>query len=271
MGRLLIFFIVLSTARCAYGSTLYVANTELYYADFSSKRYVRAADWDIGYSPELASDPRLGAFRLWALPWPSAPNSIFEIDPTSGAVVDVKQVALPEGTTLQTLAFDASSNSLYASSEDPPYGLYRINAATGAAALVGNVRHNDLLGISMLYGMAFDLEGNLWASGSGGLGSILVRLNKDDASIEQRINLRDGTTFPRVPLDIAFRPEDGVLFGISEGSLFTIDPVSGNLTYLGFGPPGGFNGLAFGPVPEPHLFWGGLFLVLIRRRGRERL
>jgi hypothetical protein len=221
---------------------------------------------------DMASDTRPDSYRLWATS--QSTGELFRLNPATGAATRVGLYGLPAGEEIRALAFDTTRGGLYGitgATNSTVANLYSIDQSSGAATLVGST------GLTEVGGAAFDWFGQLFAvkENTGGL----YRIDTATAVPTQV------STIP-VPFisDIAFRPEDNTLFGITHGgpnetqrSTYRIDPATGAATRLG---PYGLNittmaGLAFGPgVPEPGTALaalGGATLLLGRsRRTRPR-
>ncbi|MBC8106597.1 MAG: hypothetical protein H7Z14_08410 [Anaerolineae bacterium] len=192
---------------------------------------------------DLASDTRPGSFRMWAV---NGSNQLYTVNPTTGSATIVGSMGVGGGY-MESLAFDATTNTLFGMSSIQR--LYSINQTMGAATLIG-----DAHGFSPFLALACDNNGTLYGVKNDGLGPRLVEINRNTGAVavERQLDL--------YPADIAFRPEDNVMFGIVNGAqavgahgIYTINPTTGAMTLVG--PLGAtvprMPGLAFGPVPEP--------------------
>ncbi len=195
---------------------------------------------------DLASDTRPGSFRLWACDM--ATRQLVRIDPVTGAGTAIGSLNISGG--IRTLAFDPVSEQLYGTSASFDR-LYRIDPDTGAATLVTMPGVNVFGEIGAL---AFDPSGMLYGSAGLSSSAFLIRISTLNGN-----NTLVGTTTNVWPGDIAFRPEDGVMFasnGLSgplPSHLFTVNQQSGNTILVGpYGSGVTFlNGLAFSPIPDP--------------------
>jgi hypothetical protein len=224
-----------------------------------------ATAWPPGGTRDLASDTRPASYRLWTT---NSTGELVSINAATGEGTVVGRFFPTAGVAMRTVAFDIASGKLYGGGDGTSAQLFEINPQTAAATLVGNTGRN-------LGGLGADLAGNLFG------------VVESTGEIYQLDKLTGASTLvTTVPVqsisDLAFRPEDGQLFAISQfgpiatqKSLYTVDLVSGNATRLGALEPGTsflpMNGLAFGPgtyVPEPGLV--GLLalgaMVLMQRR-----
>jgi hypothetical protein len=215
---------------------------------------------------DMASDTRPGSFALWATS--QGTGQLFQMNPTTGRGTLVGPYSLPTGQEMRTLAFDTVGGRLYGTSDGTTtsaVNLYEINTTTGKATLVAPV------GIAGIGGMGADALGNLYGI-------------KEDAGQVYLIDKILGTptlvsTLPvKYISDLAFRPEDSQLFGITHSgqevttpSTYVINLATNTATLLG--PYGhgetGMAGLAFGPaVPEPAVGMAliGAMAFLMRRR-----
>jgi hypothetical protein len=213
---------------------------------------------------DLASDTRPGSYRLWT----TSAGQLVSINPATGAGTVVGSFG---SSGMRTLAFDIVAGKLYGGSDGPAAQLYEIDPQTAAATLVGaNTGRN-------LGGLGADLAGNLFG---------VVEATGEIYKLDKLTGAP--TLVTTVPVesisDLAFRPEDGQLFGISQfgpiatqKSLYAIDLVSGNATRLGALEPGtaflAMNGLAFGPgtfVPEPaSAMMLAPLMLMVMRRGKK--
>jgi hypothetical protein len=121
-----------------------------------------------------------------------------------------------------------------------PATLYTINPNTGAATPVGAIGFKQVSALDFdpsngrLYGVATDANGN----------PLLLTINTATGAGTEVGSLG---AFRDLSQDIAFRPSDSTLFSYNVGKIFTIDPTTGNATFVG-DDPNGFpdgNGLAF--------------------------
>jgi len=242
----------------------------LYGAGYSTKTLYRlsqttAAATPIGVMPQLrdlGSDTRPDSFRLWGTAFS---RQLYRLNPATGMGTLVGTFVLPTSTDeIRTLAFDTVSEKLYGTS-DVDSNLYEINPNTAALTLIGHV------GLSQLGGMGADAAGNLYGIKEDTGGIYLI----DELTATPTLVSTVPVTYMS---DLAFRPEDGALFGITHvgpvetyRSLYTIDLPTGNVTRLGYTSQTETTmaGLAFGPaVPEPASGMGTICaaILLLRRR-----
>lgn len=133
-----------------------------------------------------------------------------------------------------------------------------VNQTTGAVSIVGHPA-----GVSRISGLAFDANGNLFATTQPGGGfppppgptgaSLLLNLNATNGLILSSVPVSDGTHQISIA-DLAIQPGTGILFGIrgpndqldGQGKLYTINKTTGLATLVG--DTGDFFGaLAFAP------------------------
>ncbi|MBC8106979.1 MAG: hypothetical protein H7Z14_10350 [Anaerolineae bacterium] len=162
------------------------------------------------------------------------------MNPATGATTPVGNFGFGGGY-METLAFDPSTGTLFGMSSIS--SLYSINQATGAATLIGST-HN----FNPFHAMACDNNGTLYGVDSDGY---LLEINRSTAA-----NM-GGVRLAHTLSDIAFRPEDNVMFGTSydspgNASLYIIHPATGAITLVGTTGAGVLlmSGLAFSAVPE---------------------
>jgi hypothetical protein len=213
----------------------------------------------LGGPIDMTSDWRPASFRLFAVD--STTNGLYLIDGVSGQSLLLGSF----NPQIASIAFDATSGQLFGTSRSATQ-LYRIDSATAATTLVGSVGFQDVLGLG------FDLSGRLFGTvSSGGGPSQLIRIDTTTGG---------GTLVATLPppgvVDLAARPEDGVMFAVASGtdSIYTFDPDSGQMHLVGpYGAGVDFmNGLAFS-TPEPGgavaVFAPSVLLIVRRRRSAE--
>ena len=203
-------------------------------------------------------------------PGPSSFSNLIRLDPTTGALLSAVPIAAGAvGISIADLAVQPGTNTLYGirGPLDQLGGeglLYRINALTGAATLVGNT--GDFFG-----SIAFSPTGTLYMSAAD------LDANGDFVNISLKtLNPNNAAVLTAVPtLDFfgafGIRPTDGVLFGGTGDShqLFTINAVTGAESLIGDTGRNFVGDLAFQSetVPEPAtLTLLGMGLVGLARR-----
>jgi streptogramin lyase len=206
---------------------------------------------------DMASDTRPQSPRLWATSTDSG-GDLYRVDPATGGSTLVGHMNTP--TNIRTLAFDVITGRMFGTT----YGheLYQIDPDTAAVALIGTVTN---IGGNDFDSLAFDQQGMLWTTTASGGNSLLYTINPSTAVATFKVTTNHSFFFS----DIAFRPEDNVLFGIDNatGHLFTIDIATGAATTLP-APTNPGTGLAFG-VPEPgSAAFVGICLSVSLLRGR---
>jgi hypothetical protein len=182
--------------------------------------------------------------------WTTSADQLVSIDPATGAGTVVGQFNTPL-SGMRTLAFDIVTGKLYGMDGAPAAALYEIDPQTAAVTQVGSARTANIGGLGA------DLAGNLY--GTNEPTGEIFKLDKTTGAATLV------ATLPGLRIsDLAFRPEDGQLFAITQGntvpnpnSLYVID-ANWNATRVGPLDPANsglaMNGLAFGPgifVPEP--------------------
>ena len=216
---------------------------------------------------DIASDTRVGSFAIWGTS--QSTGQLFRMNPTSGSGTLVGPYQLPTGQEMRALAFDVVGGKLYGTSDGASgaaANLYQIDTSNGKATLVAPV------GVTGIGGMGADALGNLYA----------IEENTGRVYLIDKI-LGTPTLVSTLPVtyisDLAFRPEDNQLFGITHAggtpamatSTYVIDLATSTATKLG--PydqnEGTMAGLAFGPaVPEPAtgMILIGAMTIALRRR-----
>ena len=203
-------------------------------------------------------------------PVPNFPSTLFRVDPATGAATVV--AALDEKIAEGDLTLDPASGDLLAFARPnglAAYRLIRIDPATGATSLIGEVAD---LGIDPS-GLAMTAGGTLYALDTAG--DALLRLDLADASI-------DASSAISPPLGnvagMDFDPASGFFYvadggGSGTNSLYTLDPVTGDLDAVG--ATGLANGLGALAVPEPGALARGVAgaaaLAVIAARRSARL
>lgn len=192
------------------------------------------------------------------------PNSLFTIDPATGATQFVGETGLTniwEGD----LDFHPSTGVLYGVQEftEGTSSLFTVDTTTGAATVIGPVFAGDLSA------MAFDASGTLYVLEIHF--DWLLTVDPSNARVLRKIPLSTTDLYSAAGMD--FDPDTGVLY-VADGGLYgtdtlhTLDVATGELTQVGpTGLPGGLAGLEF--VPEPGsvvLMVLGTFLALRCRR-----
>lgn len=219
-------------------------------------------------------------------------SRLIQIDPDDGSLInsvgrfhtDPNDV---EGSDMSIgdLAVNPVDGKLYAITSDqanpsdpgPVDGIYQIDTGTGLATLVGKTIWDTVAGI------AFDSNGILYALGFdpavGPFGTnMLFTFDLDNLMFDDvdPLLLEDNT---RVTVDVneyifnglAINPLTNEIFASEQitGDIYTVDPVTGQMTYKGTPGPGLVSDLAF-RIPEPGTLavmgLGLVGLVLIRRR-----
>lgn len=266
--------IMLLQCQQVVASVLYGADgITLFQVDFANAKYIPINPLGNVNSTDLASDWRPESFRFFATASIGTNRlNIMQYAPDGTLIKTVSNtVNAPEGIG-GSLAFDIVTNKLYSFGGNQNI-LYRLDPDTGAVDKLGTINPINSQSSVGMTGAAFDSNGVLWATGVDITGAnttyMLYKINISTLAVS-RI---PATTYFGLPFevtnDIAFRPEDGVLFGtsFSEG-IFTIDTTNGAESHslIKTNPP--LFGLAFGPVPEPNL-WCAAILLACRRRCRH--
>ena len=195
----------------------------------------------------LASDWRPDSFRVWGI---SDQRFLWRLNLLEGTASQVGGFSVPGITGI---AFDITTGRLFAASRTNLY-LADLTTNTGLVplSLVGNTGG---LGISAL---GFDGAGNLF-----GVDNSRAALIKIDTATGAAQTIAVNPVFINMT-DVAARPEDGVMFGVTaklqpgeDDSLYQINTTTGTATLIGpdFSLPQpypDFYGVAFSPaVPEP--------------------
>lgn len=229
----------LADASVLYGSknSLSFQSDGIYTIDQSNGALTKLGGDNVSWS-DMSSDWRPGSFRLWALQ--GVQDKLFEVNSVTGSYLLVKQaINMPAD-----IAFDITTGTLYG---DLGNTLYDVNLGGSGVVAVATLQRT-------LNGLAFDSAGVLYASDDDGN---LVTVNKATGAVATV-----GSTGVGAMADLAFRPEDGVLFGAGSTAdtniraIYRLDVSTGAASLVGTypSPSGGssaISGLAFSPAPEP--------------------
>jgi hypothetical protein len=225
----------------------------------------------------IASGPGGTLYGLSSFISPASPNSLYRIDPRTGAATLVGRTGLSrivEGD----LTFDPRSGFLYGLANEvlpsQKGELFRIDPTTGAATVVGIL---DPPFSEDPSAMAFGPDGTLYVLDLASFGGRLLTVDRDTAAVLNEVVLQHPVTeFLGRQAGMSFDPQSGVFYVATGGlaatdgtrSLYTLDVSSGALTMVG--PTGldrGLAGLTF-VVPEPTLVSPLVLLSVVLARVR---
>ena len=231
-------------------------------------------------------------------------GTLLSIDSTTFDVTTVGSMGI--ATSFGDLAYDSSTQTLYALGGRDNAGLYTVNTATGAATLVGMHNANDLFGLAFdsstntLYGTQFaTARGFFTLNQSTGAATFIATMslgiggltyNSDD---DELVGTNDGSgqlysidratgaqTFLASPgniddSDIVYDPSANLYYQADyTGNFYVIDPSNDyarTLLLEGLGNVDGLELVGAGPAPVPEpstwaLITVGLAVVGFRRR-----
>jgi hypothetical protein len=206
---------------------------------------------------------RAAAIPIIGLSPSSTNTSVLAIETAPFSAATIGLAGFP---SLSGLDVQPGTGLLYASSGFTDGGrLFRVDATTGAASLVGAT------GMAAVAGLAFDTNGTLYGTVSTSLAvSIhgLAEINPVTGAGAFIGDFGSHTGTPIVGIDsIAVHPLTGILYGSSstlsvEGSLFTIDKGTGAATLLGIlngtgGTGDAWAGMAFDQSGQLYGSFGG--------------
>jgi outer membrane protein assembly factor BamB len=199
---------------------------------------------------------------LYAMFNAGSPNAhLATVNTQTGAATPIGAAT---GVALQAMAF-GPDGTLYAGSFTTN-NLYKINLSTGAPTLIGS------LGFNWIMDLAFD-------SANQTMYAIAAPPNCTGSSFYSvNLGTGNGSLISNVPADNCLMAlaadSSGNLFttGFMTGTLYQIDPVSGNTTNIGDTGVFSTMGAAAAPVPEPAsiLLFGSGALGLARIVRRKR-
>jgi len=256
MRRLILPLIVFALAsQATLASTLYTLNQST-----AAETLVGPVS-PVGFPGDLASDTRVGSFRIWAPDINT--NTLLKIDPTTGLGTPVG-VFTTQGHAITSLAFDSTTGRMYGTTSTTysgePDRLYAIDHNTAIANPIGTG-----LGFTNVFALGFNNAGKLY-----GVSHTSHELIGIDLALGTGTAI--GPVAPQSVFDIASRPEDDVTFAVNAFTfeLYKMDLTTGGTTLVGaHTAPHNMVGLAFGPVPEPatlSLFASAATLLFLRRK-----
>ncbi len=252
--RFVLGVLVLTGSFCSagLGSTLYgvgrsLGVENLYTVDQSTGAVTLIGPTGGASTSDLASDTRPGSFRLWG----TDQGKLISINPATGAGSVVGTFNTPPGNPISTLSFDSITAKMYGT--DGLNRVFLIDPQSANVTLIATnsttVAHNSL---------GFDNNGNQYTVDALGDPRDLYRVNTATGAFEFVAHTNIPTGVGGIPfIDLATRPEDGVTFGMLNGSIFedlyTVDLSNGNAVKVGSNRTNQqIFGLAFSPaVPEP--------------------
>jgi hypothetical protein len=200
-------------------------------------------------------------------------NALWTINSATAASSNEVLISGTQGE-ITSIAWDPVTHALYGNTTTGYGGadqLYAINATTGAATLIGDIGSVDV------YALGFSQTGVLLGE-SDATGELI------SISTATGAGTNIGPTGLSSNYDLASRPGDGVVFGLSSETfgLYTYDAGTGAASLVGqYGKDVNLAGLAFlpagggsGAAPEPATWvmmvagFGGLGLLAYRRSRR---
>jgi hypothetical protein len=178
-------------------------------------------------------------------------------------LAEQRTIFLPVGTTIPVGATPTPTPTcleiMYGGNGNGQQGrgaLIIIDQTNGTGTLVGTPVPN--VGLS---GIAFDPDGRLFASTvTTGNPSTLIQIDPDTGTLISTIGTIVDNGMPISIGDLSFRPETGVLYGISSnafsggGKLYTLNLSTAAATLVGDTGTGAGGGLAFAPDGTLYLF-----------------
>lgn len=266
---------VAALATCALSAqagVLYgINNAELFRIDGSNGSATKVGDMlPAGTTSSFVFDLAGGGNNLWGLvleaPLPGTSISttrLVQIDTNTAALTYLPTISVPlPGRRIDTIAFDASTGTMYGISNTFTRTLYTIDLVTGAATLVGATGGST----DYLYRSLTMVGGDLYAApfstptDPADTKSQLQRIDKSTGAAVAVSTLISGQI-----ADLAWDPDTDVLYGgtfLDDGTgaslgaqLVAIDRNTAATTVVGtYAPGGSWVGLAVldgGTVPEP--------------------
>ena len=168
-------------------------------------------------------------------------NTLYEVNPATGALTAVGTGSLTYAGTGSTTAGLYALNCLAGCGVSPPRDLYSVDPTTGAANLIGST------------GLGQDTVASGMSSGSG---TLYLTYDSDLYSLNTATGAATLIGNTGVGAFGALVFEDGVLWGgsVTNNAVYTLNTSTGAATFVtntSGGISGGFWGLAPAPVPEP--------------------
>lgn len=192
---------------------------------------------------DLTSDPLTG--RLWGVE--ISQGRLLTFDPRSGSTTHTVQIDIPQ--PIVSLAFDPLTRTLYGNTA-VGFGttssdvLYRIDATTGHATLVGTIGENRV------YALGFDQNGTLYGVSDQSKTLMSISTATGQGTDVMSFAMSGAT----VVYDLATRPQDNAMFvaDTETFSLYRVNPVTATVDLVGpYGSDTNIVGLAFlTTVPE---------------------
>jgi len=196
-------------------------------------------------------------------------DALLTVDPATGAITSSTKLTDVQGAPVPivSLAWDKKTGNLYGNTAVGFGGtaadtLYQINPATGLSSLIGAI------GFNTVYALGFDNSGTLYGISQTSNALLTISTGTGAGAAVAPVALT-------AAYDLAFRPEDNVMFVADSGtsSLYNMNPGTGAATLVGpYGSATNNVGLAF-LVPEPGtigLLLGGFGLLALRARKRAQ-
>jgi hypothetical protein len=241
---------------------------------------VGLAGFNLESPSDMTSDTRAGSARLWAAD--DQDNRLVLVNPITGSATAVGTFNLPIGWKISAIAFDPITEKMYGTAYLSGSGirqdtLYRIDPNSAQTTPIGAIHY--ALAPMAFRSLAFNNVGELYgvsiASASSDNRPLLSRIDTAAATVNRILPLNLPLVF-----DIAYRPEDGVLFAITQdespvaSNLYMLDPITGAATNIGStGTNRRFTGAAFSaavPDPTTMLFWAAITgLTRMKPSGRK--
>ena len=159
-------------------------------------------------------------------------TTLTQSDPELGGRMRIK-LALAVSLAVLTLAQLASASTLYGIEYSSGTGFYNVNQTTGAISLIGNTG-NPATG-----DLTSNLTNTIWAPDMAN--DALLTINPATGAVSSSVAIMAATGAPVPIVSLAWDPVTSVLYGntsvgfgnTTNDALYSIDPTTGNATFLG--------------------------------------